>query len=143
MANKTHKEVGLQSSLKVVISRIRSQFNSTADIIAAIAVMNAVAMEVLQLSQPITGTGTLLGNVMILDVNIPLDSSNWWQDISSLESTFNNTLASRLVGKFGQVNVGYVNPVSTRTVTATVETDKADWQVRSALSSVGTVVAVS
>lgn len=145
--NKKHKEVGLQSNLKLVVSKITGQFlGSASDIVnRTLSVINTVAGSDSRIGfrDEITGVGTLLGNVLVLDLDIPLMNSTI---NSSDEDTFNRNVARALVNEFGSVNVGYVsaNPVTMRTVTVKVQTESEMpyTDIKKALKDIGTVTAV-
>lgn len=146
--NTKYKEVGLQSKLKLVMSKVTGQFSGSADSVVAraLAVINTVAgaNRYIGFSDRITGVGTLLGNVLVLDLEIPLMKSTV---TLSGENTFNFALANALVREFGQVNVGYLspNPVTTQTITIKVQTDIESpiQNIKNALKDIGTVLAVS
>jgi hypothetical protein len=52
------------------------------------------------------------------------------------EAAFNNAVAKALIAEFGRLNVGYVTPepVVTRKVTVTVETEKTTQEIVDALN---------
>lgn len=136
--NTVHREVGLQANLKMVLSLIRTKFSGKEAVDQAIKVINRVAGESQKIGflSHITGTGTVLGNVMILDLNIPLMAG--YPRNESDETVFNITLARALVKEFGHLNVGYVSPEPsrTRTVTLRVETEQTTEQLLNALAYV-------
>jgi hypothetical protein len=155
MAHKNHKEVEVQSTLKVVISLLTRKFSGVVDITSALAAIDYAGKETLRLAESITGIGTVLGNVMVLDLNIPLHSS-YSGDVSRHYDEFNRKVADYLMngkthvtsgnrlGGFGRLNVGYVSPTPSndRKVTVVLETERSDWAVKDALKNVGTVVEV-
>jgi len=145
--NTKHKEVGLQSNVKLILSKVTGQLVGSANEIVsrALAVINTVAGADVNIGfrDKVTGTGRLLGNVLELDLNIPLMNRTI---NSSDEQAFNMNVSRALVREFGSVNVGYLsqNPVTTKTVTVTVETDSENphIDVAEALKGVGTVTVV-
>jgi hypothetical protein len=136
MANKLHRETGLQNTLKVVISLLSATFTKKADISKVISIINRVAGADAKVGfrSPISGTGTILGNVMILDLNVPLMAG--YPRTKRDEAAFNNAVAKALIAEFGRLNVGYVTPepVVTRKVTVTVETEKTTQEIVDALN---------
>lgn len=155
--NKNHKEVDVQSRLKVVISLLSKKFSGVADetVKSALGAIDYAAKEVLRLSDSVTGTGTILGNVMVLDLSIPL-STSYSSDVTKHYDEFNRkvtdylmngkthvTSGSRL-GGFGSLNVGYVgsDPSTDRIVNLVVETESNDSQLRQALRGVASKVEI-
>lgn len=136
--NKLHREVGLQSSLKMVISLISGLFTSKSDIDRAIRVINTVAGNDPNVGflNRLSGTGTILGNVMIIDLNVPLMYG--YPKNKRDEAAFNKAVAKALIAEFGRLNVGYVTPepVKAQTVTVRVETDLTTQDILNALSGV-------
>lgn len=147
-----HREIGVKSKIKVVISLLRSQFSSTSQIQSAIEAIDYAGKEHLRLRGTITGKGTILGNVMILDLNIPLGTTNS-HDVEARFGEFNRAVvryltsgkvhvtSGRTLGGFGALNVGYVNPTASRprTVKVTVETDLTNTEVLRNVEQVGRV----
>lgn len=136
MTNKIHREVDVQENMKVVISLCRGQFDNINDVNSATAAMDYAGKQHLRLRGSITGTGVILGNVMILDVNIPLHTTNS-HDVEARYNEFNmavvnyltngkyHVTADKVLGGFGALNVGYVskNPARPRVVDVRVETE--------------------
>lgn len=151
MDNKVHKEIELQSTLKVVVSKIYSKFNGQADIESAIAAIGYAGKQVLRLRDSVTGVGTILGSVMVLDLNIPLESTNS-SDMKAREEEFNRKVVDYLMhgvthltsgkrfGGFGRLNVGYVSPNPTQVLSLTIETEKDAATVRKAVSRLGRII---
>lgn len=146
--NTKYKEVGLQKNLKLVVSKVSGLFSGSANevISKTLAVINTIAGADTRIGfyGRITGVGMLLGNVMVVDLNIPLMDSN----INSVdESAFNRSVANALVREFGGVNVGYLSPnpvtVTPLSVKVDVESDNPITDVRNALTSIGTNVEIS
>lgn len=132
-----HEVVDLQAHLKVVITRINGLFKDSADIDRTLTMLNNAGKTLLGLTRKIRGNGQILGNVMILDVKIPLDSATNAQN----ETAFNNAVKDNLIAKFGAINVGYVTPKAVRTVTVTIQTEKTEVQLRKQLAELGLKVA--
>jgi hypothetical protein len=132
MNNKVHREVELQSKLKVVISLVASLFGGEGDIQRALTVINDTAGASSQLGfwRRITGTGTILGNVMILDLDVPLMDSTTGR---GYESKFNASLARALTSEFGRLNVGYVSPEPVTVRVVRVETDRTNAELTAIL----------
>lgn len=150
MTNKIHREVDVQANMKIVVSLRGKQFNSLSQIESAIAAIDYAGKEHLRLRGSITGTGTILGNVMILDVNIPLHTTNS-HDVQARYHDFNMAVvkyltngkyhvsADKTLGGFGTLNVGYVsqNPATPRKVTVRVETELNDAEIRETVENLG------
>jgi hypothetical protein len=143
--NVKHKEVGLQPNVKLILSKVSGMFSGTpSDVVSrALAVLNRVAGEDTNIGfrNKITGKGTLLGSVVVIDLSIPLGSR---KINSSDELQFNQRVAMALNREFGNLaSVGYLdpNPTRTSTVKVAVETESMypETEVRNALRNVGTV----
>lgn len=146
--NTKHKEVGLQSKLKLIVSKVSGLFTGSADevISKTLSVLNTVAGNDSNIGfySRISGVGRVLGNVIELDLNIPLMN----RSIDSIhENIFNRKVANALVDAFGAVNVGYLSPTPVRitsvVVTADVESDTPTLDVHKALNGVATNVVVT
>lgn len=151
-----HKEVEVQSKLKVVIALRSRKFADSSAIQSAIEAMDYEGKRHLRLRGNITGTGVILGNVMILDVNIPLNTTNS-SDVTKHYDEFNMAVVKGLtygtlhktsgitLGKFGSLTVGYVSPTATRRkrVSVTVDTDLEVSEVVELLNSKTNVLATS
>lgn len=145
--NKVHKQIDLQENLKVVITRIRGFF-SESDIASAIGAIGYAAKQHLRLRRDVevSGTGTVMANVMILDLKIPLNET-YSSNVMAHENEFNQEVANYLtngvyhraanetLGNFGQVNVGYVSSEPVRTVN--IETSLTTEELEKLLATVG------
>lgn len=154
MKHKNHREVDVQENLKVVISKVNGKFDSIKDVDSAIEAIAMAGRTSLGLTRNITGMGTLLGNVMILNVYIPLSSSVYIDHYKKYDE-FNRLVVDYLtrgvtnptaysmgrVGGFGALNVGYVSPTPSRKVRASVVGDEDS--IREALKGIAEVGNVS
>lgn len=124
--NTIHRGVELQENLKMVISRHNGLFQSEQDISRVIDTLNEVAGNDPNLGfySKISGTGTIFGNVMVLDLHLPLMRST---RRSANEAGFNQRVANALMRNYGALNVGYVNRYGTRRVE--VETNLSDMEL--------------
>lgn len=142
--NNIHREVGLQPKLKMVISLLSAMFLSKADVERAIAVINRVAGADTKVGfwTALTGVGTILGNVMIIDLNIPLMAGHPRNEKD--EAVFNKTVAKALIAEFGRLNVGYLTPepVVTRRVRVEFETESTDTQIAEILREITSTVEI-
>lgn len=142
-----YKETGLKEDMKIVISSLERTFN-VEDIDSALGAIGYAAKECLRLTESVTGTGDIYGNVMILDVYIPLDSSNS-HDVMSHADEFQAAIvqylmngvfhqrARKLLGDFGRLNVGFVESQPSREVTVTINTSVDAEAIRQALENAG------
>jgi len=147
---KLHKEVDIKERLKVVISLIAKKFDGRAAIDSAIAAIDYAGKEHLRLRGSITGSGVILGNVMLLDLDIPLSTTNS-RDVEARYDEFNRAVvqyltrgkyhvtAGKTLGNFGSLNVGYVdvNPTSERIVNVKVGTDLSNDELRGVVENAG------
>jgi hypothetical protein len=147
-----HKEIDVQSKMKVIVSLVASQFAGISAIDSAIRAMDYAAKKHLRLRGSVIGTGVVLGNVLVLDVNIPLETSNS-SDVTRHYNDFNREVVNYLTsgvyhktdattyGGFGRLSVGYVTPEAVKDTifTVRVKTTKTANEVRQALASVGEV----
>lgn len=148
-----HKETNVTTKLKVIISLLYAQFSNTGVIESAIKAMDYAGKKHLRLRGNITGTGVVMGNVLILDVNIPLNTSNSIRGVATHYDAFNAEVVNYLTngiyhqadgktyGGFGKLNVGYVSSQAVRetTYTVRVKTIESASTVRNALANVGEV----
>lgn len=148
---KIHKETEVSERMKVVITNVDRKFRAN-EIASAMGALNYAGREHLRLSEDITGEGTLLGNVMVLDVNVPLRTSNS-HDWTLRQNDFNMAVVRYLqsgkyavtkdttYGGFGNVTVGYVQsePVTPQTLSIQLNTIEDVEAVRQALAGLGDV----
>jgi hypothetical protein len=130
-----HSETNLSARIKVIVSRIRGKFSGSADAEKVLDIMND-AGRIIGLQEKITGVGSVLGNVIILDLRVPVKTAT----ALSEASRFNMAVANKLVTTYGALNVGYVSAKPMRRVTVTIETDKSEKTLNKRLSKLGTIV---
>jgi hypothetical protein len=147
---KIHKSIALQEDIRLVISsHVYGQFSSD-DIESAVGAVGYAAKQHLRLSESVSGEGTILGNVMILDLHIPLSSSNS-RDYSAYVGDFYAAVEEYLedgivhkgsgtrLGDFGKVSISWVSKTPIRKVTLEIYTDKTDEEILDLARAYGNV----
>jgi hypothetical protein len=142
MANKIATEVELSRENKIVLSKAMGHFN-TQDIKSAIKILDEEANDLLALRRnsngesPVRGTGEVLGNIMILNVTVPIDTR-----YSQNDGDFNAAWSERMRDELGVISGGYVERESREVVPTriVIETDGTAEEVARALGNLATVV---
>lgn len=137
--NNIYKPSDIKQSTKLVITHFNRSFKAD-EIESAINAVDYAAKKCLRLDRAVqvTGTGTILGKVMILDLDIPLSYSNS-HDYTTHEHEFKKEVLEYLrygvhhktrgewYGDFGTVNAEWFNESPVRVVT--VETSLSDSEI--------------
>ena len=131
--HKNYTEINIAERQKVVVTRIDRKFTDANDAQKVLDVLNE-NRGLIGLTKKIAGRGAVLGNVIILDVKIPLASAT----NKANHYAFNMAVSRKLVSLFGRVNVGVVADKPTRKVTVTLETSATDKEVLEVLKNIGT-----
>lgn len=139
--NKIAKEAELARNVRVLVTRQNGMFEGK-DIRNAIGMIDTVANEVLKLRKNskgesnVTGAGEVLGNTMILNLTIPLDT-RYVQN----ENDFNWGWANKLSQAYGVISGGYVETESQPVKnTVTIETDASPEEIAKLLGNFGAVI---
>lgn len=141
MANKSHKEVELQSRMKLVVSKFTGKFSGTSDIVNVISIINRVIEKDPNIGflRSVTGEGVVLGNVLVIDLNVPIGRTR--TRTKATELNLNMAIARAINNAYGRCTVGYVSPTASRTIKLTVEAD-SETDVRNALNGVASITSL-
>lgn len=141
--NKIAKEAELSRNVRVVLNRPYGHFQGS-EIATAISIINEVANRILKLRKnskgesEVRGTGEVLGNTMILNLTIPLDT-RYAQDANAFNNGWADVLRRRLRVQSG----GYVESESTPHVEptrVTIETTGSIEELQNLLGGFGRIV---
>lgn len=143
------KDTGITENIRVVVSNDTPFKPEAVD--SAIAAIGYAAKEYLMLTESVTGEGQVMSHVMILDLNIPLHSTN----SSYIDTYFGDFIEQFLrylcdgvyhrgcrktFGKFGKnVKVSIVNLNPVRKVTISFETSMTDEEINDAFCKLGLI----
>lgn len=141
------KESGLRENLKIVLTNNSDDFTAD-DVDSALGAIGYAAKVSLRLRDSVIGSGLVLGNVMILDVFIPLGTSrssdvlaNEYQFKGLLQEYFDEGVehkgAGVTLGGFGDVDFKFMSVSPARLVTVTFETEEDDETILHAIRQLG------
>lgn len=143
---------GIRDDMRIVVTG--NGIFETEDIDSALGAIGYAAKKDLRLSESVTGSGEIYGNVMILDVYIPLDSSrssspesHETEFFASVRDYLTNGVYHRgagvTLGGFGVgTTIQYFAPSPVRKLTIVLETNEDEDVITKSLSVFGTVESV-
>lgn len=153
---KTYKETNLAEGMKVVIAQTDNIPFNVEEIDSVIGAIGYAAKSSLMLTESVTGEGQILGNVMLIDISLPLWSTNS-RNLAKREGEFFQTCERYIkdgvlhkgegitLGGLGGVTVNWttINPV--RVVTIKLETADENDTIKENLETLnlGKVLSIS